>query len=127
MADDRGVPLHAAGKPRIAHGEIAGIQRFILIQQIPAGHLVHQRDQPPAELRQEPRAQKFVFQHDTAVAALRLLARVHILRPVWEHIAPEAVAEEDLVVLVEHGLRVLLHIGQPLQSRQTALLPEPDR
>ena len=127
MADDRGVPLHAAGKPRIAHGKIAGVQRFVLIQQISAGRLVCQRDQPSAELRQKPRAQKFVFQHDAAIAALRLLARVHILRPVREHVAPEAVAEEDLVVLVEHGLCVLLHVGQSLQPRQTALLPDPDR
>ena len=63
VADYADVPLNAAREPRIAQRQVAGLEYRVAVQQFAAGLFVVQRPETAAQLRQEYRLDKIVFEN----------------------------------------------------------------
>ncbi len=62
MAYDADIPLHAAGDPGIAQGQVTGLEDRVYMQQLPPRLLVVKGPESSSKLRQEGGLQEFVLQ-----------------------------------------------------------------
>ena len=107
------IPLDAASEPGVGEREIGELQALVGEDQIPVGHEVTQRPEPPTEARKHQRLQRGVGDLDCRDLSRPHVAPVAVLQRVRQRIGQPAVC--DAFKHVGWQLRRRGRIRKPLQ------------
>ena len=127
MAHHTAIEFNTTRQPSVSDSQVAGTDNGVIVEQMPPRDLVVERPQAAAQLGEEQGLEVVILQHHTDVGSHFLGAVVEILHAVGENGGEEAVAHEELVILVQSGAGEALDVGHLVEGGEGGFTVEMSR
>jgi len=119
------VPLDAAGEPRVADGQVGGLENRVAVEQLTLQRLIYQGDQPRAHLRQEGGLEELVLQHHGGEVQRLAGAGIGILHAVGQHAKGSLPAQVGLLFGGQGGVNLARRVDRRVaEEGQRVFLPQ---
>ena len=118
------VELDTARQPGVTDGQVTGAHHGVIVQEVLPRHLIVERPETAAQLGEEQCLEVLILQHHADVRGQLLGAVVEILHTVGENGGEEAVADKQLVILVQGGAGQSLDIGHLVERGESGFTVE---